>query len=80
MLSQSRATTDWQHLTNQNLSPVHTITARRLCTGPRCRNGRGQLRSLRQFCNASNEPVHRYCELCRGVIRSAKKGAIQARA
>ncbi|MCH8622503.1 hypothetical protein [Undibacterium sp. TS12] len=72
MLSQSPATTAWQHLANQKLSPVHTVTARRLCTGPRCRHGRGQLRSIRQFCNAKNEPVYRYCELCRGAMKAAK--------
>ncbi|MFZ6654052.1 hypothetical protein [Undibacterium sp. TJN19] len=65
MRYQSPATTDKQHIANQNLSPVNTITSRRLCTGPRCRHGRGQLRSIRQFCNANNEAVYQYCKLCR---------------
>ena len=66
MLSQSPATTDWQHLDNRVISPTHTVTPRRLCKGPRCRHGRGQMRSIRQFCNAQNQPVYTYCKLCRG--------------
>lgn len=58
------ARTTERHIANQK--PHIQTSEMRMCYGPRCRNGAGQLRSLRQFCNAKNVPIFKFCKLCRG--------------
>lgn len=58
------ARTEERHIANQK--PHIQPSAMRMCYGHKCRNGAGQYRSLRQFCNADLEPVYKFCRLCRG--------------
>lgn len=65
MTYQSPATTQYIHqVVNKNLSPVHTVSKRLRCVGPRCR---GKHRSIQQFRNKKGEAVFKFCRLCRGV-------------
>lgn len=60
------ARTEEKHRANQK--PLTCLPSKqRMCYGPRCRHGRGQLRSIQQFMNRAGKPVYGLCELCRGA-------------